>query len=63
LIQRLGPVANLNIHRVCPVLLQILITRLMELLTRRGVLVEEMGQTDLAEPGDEAAAAPVRAPG
>ena len=38
-------------------LLQTLITRLMKLLTRRGVLVEEMGQTYLAEPdaeGDEA---------
>ena len=32
------------------VLLQTLIDRLMKLLTRRGVLVEEMGQTDLAEP-------------
>jgi hypothetical protein len=31
-------------------LLQSLITRLMKLLTRRGVLVEEMGQTYLAEP-------------
>jgi hypothetical protein len=38
-------------------LLQSLITRLMKMLTRRGVLVEEMGQTYLAEPdadGDEA---------
>jgi hypothetical protein len=38
-------------------LLQTLLTRLMKLLTRRGVLVEEMGQTYLAEPdadGDEA---------
>ena len=38
-------------------LLQSLITRLMKLLTRRGVLVEEMGQTCPAEPdadGDEA---------
>ncbi len=38
-------------------LLQRLITRLMKLLTRRGVLVEDMGQTYLAEPdvyGDEA---------
>ena len=38
-------------------LLQSLITRLMKLLTRRGVLVEEMGQTYLAEPdadGEEA---------
>ena len=38
-------------------LLQTLIARLMKLLTRRGVLVEEMGQTYLAEPdagGDEA---------
>ena len=38
-------------------LLQTLITRLMKLLTRRGVLVEDMGQTYLAEPdadGDEA---------
>jgi hypothetical protein len=37
-------------------LLQSLSTRLMKLLTRRGVLVEEMGQTCLAEPdadGDE----------
>ena len=31
-------------------LLKSLITRLMKLLTRRGVLVEEMGQTCLAEP-------------
>ena len=31
-------------------LLQTLIIRLMKLLTRRGVLVEEMGQTYLAEP-------------
>lgn len=40
-------------------LLQSLITRLMKLLTRRGVLVEEMGQTCPAEPdadGDEARA-------
>ena len=38
-------------------LLQTIITRLMQLLTRRGVLVEDMGQTYLAEPdadGDEA---------
>ena len=38
-------------------LLQTVITRLMKLLTRRGVLIEEMGQTHLAEPdndGDEA---------
>jgi hypothetical protein len=38
-------------------LLQTLITRLMKLLTRRGMLVEDMGQTCLAEPdsdGDEA---------
>ena len=38
-------------------LLQTLTTRLMQLLARRGVLVEEMGQTCLAEPdadGDEA---------
>ena len=38
-------------------LLQTVITRLMKLLTRRGVLVEEMGQTYLAEPsadGEEA---------
>jgi hypothetical protein len=31
-------------------LLQTLIARLMKMLTRRGVLVEDMGQTDLAEP-------------
>ena len=31
-------------------LLQTVITRLMKLLTRRGVLVEDMVQTDLAEP-------------
>ena len=31
-------------------LLQTIITRLMKLLTRRGVLVEDMGQTYLAEP-------------
>ena len=38
-------------------LLQTLITRLMKMLTRRGVLVEDMGQTYLAEPdadGEEA---------
>jgi hypothetical protein len=38
-------------------LLQTVITRLMKLLTRRGVLVEDMGQTWLAEPdadGEEA---------
>jgi hypothetical protein len=38
-------------------LLQIVIARLMKMLTRRGVLVEEMGQTWLAEPdadGEEA---------
>ncbi len=38
-------------------LLQTFVTRLMKILTRRGVLVEEMGQTWLAEPdadGDEA---------
>jgi len=38
-------------------LLQTLITRLMKLLTRRGALVEDMGETYLAEPdadGDEA---------
>jgi hypothetical protein len=38
-------------------LLQTIITRLMKLLTRRGVLVEDMGQTYPAEPdadGDEA---------
>ena len=31
-------------------LLQAIITRLMKMLTRRGVLVEDMGQTYLAEP-------------
>jgi len=31
-------------------LLQTVITRLMKMLTRRGVLVEDMGQSDLAEP-------------
>lgn len=31
-----------------PTLLQTLITRLMKLLTRRGILVEYMGQTYLA---------------
>jgi hypothetical protein len=38
-------------------LLQTVITRLMKMLTRRGVLVEDMGQTYLAEPdadGEEA---------
>ncbi|MFO0146998.1 MAG: hypothetical protein ACK54C_17105, partial [Betaproteobacteria bacterium] len=38
-------------------LLQTVIARLMTLLTRRGVLVEDMGQTWLAEPqaeGEEA---------
>jgi hypothetical protein len=37
-------------------LLHSLVARLMKLVTRRGVLVEEMGQTYLAEPdadGDE----------
>jgi hypothetical protein len=34
-------------------LLQTVIARLMKLLTRRGVLVEEMGQTYLAEPDDD----------
>ncbi len=33
-------------------LLQTVIARLMKLLTRRGVLIEEMGQTYLAEPDD-----------
>jgi hypothetical protein len=33
-------------------LLQTVITRLMKMLTRRGVLIEEMGQTYLAEPDD-----------
>jgi Putative transposase len=31
-------------------LLQTVIARLMKMLTRRGVLIEEMGQTNLAEP-------------
>ena len=35
-------------------LLQTLITRLMKLLMRRGVLVEDMGQTYLAEPDADA---------
>jgi hypothetical protein len=38
-------------------LLHTVITRLMKMLTRRGVLIEEMGQTWLADPnadGDEA---------
>jgi len=38
-------------------LLQTVITRLMKMLTRRGVLVEDMGRTYLAEPdadGEEA---------
>jgi hypothetical protein len=34
-------------------LLQSLIARLMKMLTRRGVLVEDMGQTYLAEPDDD----------
>jgi hypothetical protein len=34
-------------------LLQAIITRLMKLLTRRGVLIEDMGQTYLAEPDDD----------
>jgi hypothetical protein len=34
-------------------LLQTVIARLMKLLTRRGVLVEDMGQTDLAELDDD----------
>jgi hypothetical protein len=37
-----------------PALLQTLIARLMRMLTRRGVLVEEMGQTYLAEPNADA---------
>jgi hypothetical protein len=47
-------------------LLQIIIARLMKLLTRRGVLVEDMGQTYLAEPdadGDEARTLPAAAGG
>ena len=39
------------------VLLQTVITRLMKMLTRRGVLVQDMGQTSLSEPdadGEEA---------
>jgi hypothetical protein len=35
------------------VLLQTVITRLMKLFTRRGVLIEEMGQTYLVEPDDD----------
>ncbi|MDH5540362.1 MAG: transposase [Rhizobacter sp.] len=35
------------------ILLQTVITRLIKLLTRRGVLIEEMGQTYLAEPVDD----------
>jgi hypothetical protein len=34
------------------VLLQTVITQLMKMLTRRGVLIEDMGQTYLAEPDD-----------
>jgi hypothetical protein len=34
-------------------LLKTVIARLMKLLTRRGVLVEDMGQTYLAEPDDD----------
>ena len=34
-------------------LLQTVITRLLKMLTRRGVLIEEMGQTYLAEPDAE----------
>ncbi len=44
-------------------LLQTLIPRLMKPLTRRGVLIEEMGQTYLAEPdadGDEGALRPLQ---
>ena len=40
-----------------PSVLQTTVSRLMKMLTRRGVLVEEMGQTCLADPdadGDEA---------
>ncbi len=56
----------MNAHRTRPdppsddelnALLQTVITRLMKMLTRHGVLVKEMGQTWLAEPdadGDEA---------
>jgi hypothetical protein len=39
------------------VLLQTVIARLMKLLTRRGVLIEEMGQSYLAEPDDDGEAA------
>jgi hypothetical protein len=35
-------------------LLQTVITRLMKMLTRRGVLVEDMGQIYLAEPDADA---------
>jgi hypothetical protein len=48
-----GPLIDDELHA----LLQTVITRLMKMLTRRGVLIEEMGQTYLADPdadGDEA---------
>ncbi len=41
-------------------LLQTVITRLMKLLTRRGVLVEDMGQAYLAEPDDSEEARTLR---
>ncbi|RZT97740.1 hypothetical protein [Rivibacter subsaxonicus] len=55
--------SKLSIHLHCVMLLQTLTTRLMKLFTRRSVLVEDMGQTYLVEPDDEAVADPVRAPG
>jgi hypothetical protein len=63
LIQRFDPVVNLSIRLHCPVLLQTVITRQMKLLRCRRALVEELGQTYLAEPDAEAAAAPVQTPG
>jgi hypothetical protein len=45
-------------------LLQTVITQLMKMLTRRGVLIEDMGQTCLAEPddnGEEARTRPLQA--
>ena len=43
-------------------LLQTVIGRVMKMLTRRGVLIEEMGQTYLAEPDDDGEEAPTLRP-
>jgi hypothetical protein len=51
------PAASASTDDGLRVLLQTVITRLMKMLTRQGVLIEEMGQTHLADPdavGEEA---------